>query len=60
MLDVVWRDDSQEELRVAADNGPDQRVSVCGLLRDRLAEGEGIAARFVGGEVEMVGSDCRY
>src|SRR4030095_6866596 len=47
-------------VRVASDNVFDQRVSVCGLLWDWRAEGEGIAAGFVGGEVEMVGSDCCY
>lgn len=59
-VEIVWKADSQEELGVAADNGPDQRVPVRGLLRDRLAECERVAAGFVGGEVEMVGSDCRY
>jgi hypothetical protein len=59
-VEAAWRKYSQEELRVTTNNGPDQRISVRGLLRDRLAEGEGIAAGFVGGEVEMVGSDCRY
>jgi len=58
-LDWVRSTVASEKLQVAADNGPDQRVYVRGLLRDRLAEGEGIAGRFVGGEVEMVGSDCR-
>lgn len=48
---IVWRNDLQEELGVTADNGPDQRISVRGLLRDRLTEGEGIAASFLRGEI---------
>lgn len=48
---------SQEELGVAANDGSDQGVSVCRLLWDWLAEGKGITAGLVRGEVEVVGSD---
>jgi hypothetical protein len=50
----------QEELGVAADNGLDQGIAVGGLLGDGLAEGEGIAASLVGGEVEVVSRDGSY
>jgi hypothetical protein len=51
------KDRSQEKLRITADNGPDQRVSVRGLLGNRLAEGERIAAGFIRSKVEVVGGD---
>jgi hypothetical protein len=47
----------QEELGVAADNSINEGISVCRLLGDRLAEGKRIAARFVVGQVQMVGGD---
>lgn len=50
-------DDVQEELRVTANNGLQQGVTVGGLLGDGLAEGEGIAAGLGGGEVEVMGCD---
>lgn len=51
------RDDSQEELGVAADGSLDEGIPVSRLLRDGLAESKGIAASVVAGKVEVVGSD---
>lgn len=55
----MWIGDLQEELGVAANNGLDQGISVCGLLRDRFAKCERVAASLVGRQIEVVSSNCR-
>lgn len=59
MVSIEKNENLQEELGITAADGPDEGISVCGSLGNRLAESQGING-VIYCEVQMMGSDGSY